>query len=538
MCPPEKLPEGSALEHGQAHEAHHRQWSRRHFMRNIGLGGGAFLLGKTPVWASAGAALDAVLGELETDRVLIWLRLKGGNDGLNMVIPVFDFGTYQSLRPNIHVPLDQTLSLNGELALPRAMQSAFDLWQEGKMKVIQNVGYASQNLSHFTSTDIWASSQPENATPVSGWMGRYLDHVYPDFLENPPQDPPAIQVGGAGSLFFRNEEEVNLGTVLNNPEQLAQIAQKGQAYDPVNVPECYYGEQLSYLRTVANTTYQYAGVINQAYEAGSNEVEYRSAFGNQLAIVARLIKGGLHTPFYVITLDGFDTHANQTQLHPVLLQTLADGVQDFFADLAAGGQEKRVLAATLSEFGRRIEQNGSQGTDHGAAAPLLLFGPALEGNGVVGDKPDLQNLDLIGNLKFSTDFRQTYATLLENWLCVSPALVNTILGEDFIRLPELGLSCSVTSNRPQPKTYGTLEHHFFYRDGQLHIRYLLPETGPVRVRLFALNGKLLATPVESVQGAGQQEARWKIPPAWPSGMFIYTIESGSYRASGKAIHAR
>jgi uncharacterized protein (DUF1501 family) len=475
---------------------------------------------------------------LETDRILIWLRVKGGNDGLNTIIPLFDFGTYQGLRPNIHIPLDQTLSLNGELAIPRVMQSAFDLWQEGKMKVVQNVGYAPQNLSHFTSTDIWASSQPENATPVSGWMGRYLSDIYPGFLESPPENPPAIQVGGAGSLFFRNEEEVNLGTVLNNPEQLAQIAQKGQAYDPVNVPECYYGEQLSYLRTVANTTYQYAGVINEAYEAGSNQVEYRSAFGGQLAIVARLIKGGLNTPFYVITLDGFDTHAGQPQIHPLLLQTLADAAQDFFADLAAGGQEKRVLAATLSEFGRRIEQNGSMGTDHGAAAPLLLFGPSLEGNGIVGDNPDLQDLDLIGNLKFNTDFRQVYATLLESWLCVNPGLVNSILGEDFNRLPELGLSCTVTSNRPEPRLYGQLEHSFFYRDAQLHIRYNLPESGPVRVRLFALNGKLLATPVERVQGAGQQEVSWQIPAAWPSGMFIYTIESGSYRASGKAIHAR
>lgn len=535
MCQHDQLPHGSALQHGEAHENHHKRWSRRHFIRNMGLGSGALLFGKVPIWASAGAALDSALGELQTDRILIWLRLKGGNDGLNMVIPIFDFGTYQSVRPNIHIPQNQTLDLNGEIAIPQVMQSAYDLWEKGQMKVVQNVGYATQNLSHFTSTDIWGSAQTDNNELVSGWMGRYLDGIYPGFIENPPEDPPAIQVGGAGSLFFRNEEEVNLGTVLNNPEQLAQIAQNGQAYDPIDVPDCYYGEQLSYLRTVANTTYQYAGVINKAYESGSNQVEYRSAFGSQLAIVARLIKGGLNTPFYIITLDGFDTHASQQQLHPLLLQTLAEAVQDFFADLTAGGQEQRVLAATFSEFGRRIEQNGSMGTDHGAAAPLMLFGPELAGNGVVGDNPDLDDLDPVGNLKFSTDFRQVYATLLENWLCVDPTTVNNVLGDNFTRIPELGISCSITSSRPEPRYFAELTHSYFYQDGQLVIQYDLPESLPVRVRLFAVNGKQLAMPLNNMQMAGKQQLSWNIPLGWPTGLFIYTIEAGPYRASGKAI---
>jgi len=533
------LPKGSALEHGQAHEAQHQRWSRRQFLRQLGLGGtGACLLGSIPVWASAGPALDSILGDLPTDRILIWLRLKGGNDGLNMVIPVFDYGTYQGLRPAIHVPLEETLPLDDTMSLPQVMNSAYDLWQQGQMKVVQNVGYAEQNLSHFTSTDIWASARDEDPDPVSGWMGRYLDGLYPDFIENPPDHPPALQVGGAGSLFFRNEAEVNLGTVLNNPEQLARIAEEGQAYDPGDVPECYYGEQLSYLRTVANTPFQYAGVIHEAYETGTNAAEYDSAFGNQLAIVARLIKGGLNTPFYIVTLDGFDTHAGQGDIHPYLLKTLSDAVKAFFEDLEAAGQDKRVLAATLSEFGRRIEQNGSLGTDHGAAAPLLLFGPGLEENGTVGDPPDLTDLDAVGNLKFRTDFRQVYATLLENWLCVEASVVNEVLGEDFLRLPELGLSCSVTSTRPGPIRYEELSHWSFVRDGQLVIRYVLPEPMLVRARLYTAQGQLLSSPAESRQGAGTRELTWPIPLGWPVGVVVYTLEAGPYRASGKALTSR
>ncbi len=539
MCQQDTLPKGSTLEHGEAHANHHQKWSRRQFIRNLGLSGsGAILLGKIPVWASAGIALDTALNDLPTDRILIWLRLKGGNDGLNMIIPVFDFGTYQALRPNIHIPLEETIALNDALAIPQSMNAAFQLWEEGQMKVIQNVGYADQNLSHFTSTDIWASSQPDNPTPSSGWMGRYLDTLYPDFLSSPPENPPALQIGGTGALFFRNEGDVNLGTVLSNPEQLARIAQDGQVYDPINVPECYYGAQLSYLRTVANTTYQYAEVINEAYESGSNEVEYNPGFGEQLAMVARLIKGGLKTPFYMVTLDGFDTHAGQGNIHPYLLQTLSDAVNHFFDDLKAGGQEKRVLAATMSEFGRRIEQNGSQGTDHGAAAPLLLFGPALEENGIVGDNPDLTDLDIVGNLKFSTDFRQIHATLLENWLCVESNRVDSVLGDSFTRLPELGLACSVTSTGPSPKYFEPLAHDNYFQNGQWIIEYDLPETLPVRITLFAINGKQLAQPVNGVFPAGSQQMRWTVPLGWPTGLFIYQIEAGKYRASGKALASR
>lgn len=534
--PHKKLPVGSAPEHGKAHSEQHEQWTRRTFLRNLGLAGGAtFLLSKIPVQALASSPLEAALSQAEGDRVLVFIRLKGGNDGLNTIIPVFDYGTYQNRRPNLHIPLNQTLALDSAFALPQVMSGAHQLWQSGQMKVAHNVGYPEQNLSHFRSTDIWASASDADEEWNSGWLGRFLSNEYPDFLVDPPAHPPAVQVGGTGTLFFTNEEEQDLAMIVNNPDQLYQIAQNGQLYDPGDVPVCYYGEQLSYLRTVANTTYQYAGVINQAYEQGANAAQYDSRLGEQLAVIARLIKGGLKTRIYMVTLDGFDTHANQPDMHPYLLETLSSAVKHFYEDLSDGGWDQRVLSATISEFGRRIEQNGSQGTDHGAAAPMLFFGPALNGEGFIGNSPDLTDVDEVGNLKFGTDFRQMYATLLEYWLCVDAQTVDGVLGDTFERVPELGIDCLVTSISEPGPVYASLAHRAFVSDSRLTIRYQLPEALKVRVRVFTPAGQELATLIDDYQWPGEHDAVYQPPLGWPKGVFIYTIEAGRYRASGKVV---
>jgi len=534
-----KLPQGSALEHGPAHSEQHEQWTRRTFLRNLGLAGGAtFLLSKIPVQALASSPLEAALSQAETDRILVFVRLKGGNDGLNTIIPLFDYGTYQSRRPNLHIPLDQTLQLDEAFALPQVMSDAHQMWQSGQMKVAHNVGYPEQNLSHFRSTDIWASASDSEEVLNSGWLGRFFGNEYPDFLIDPPAHPPAIQVGGTGTLFFTNEEEVDMAMIINNPEQLYQIAQNGQLYDPADVPVCYYGEQLGYVRTVANNTYQYAGVINQAYEQGSNAAEYDSRLGEQLAVIARLIKGGLNTRIYMVTLDGFDTHANQPDMHPYLLETLSEAMKDFYEDLSEGGWDQYVLSATISEFGRRIEQNGSQGTDHGAAAPMLFFGPALNGQGFIGPGPDLSDVDEVGNLKFSTDFRQMYATLLEYWLCIDPDTVDGVLGDTFERVPELGIECITTSTSSPSPAYASFAHRAFISEGRLTIRYQLPDALQVRVRVFTPAGQELATLLNTYQWPGEHDAVYTPPLGWPMGVVIYTIEAGPYRVSGKAVMSR
>ncbi|MCO6489536.1 MAG: DUF1501 domain-containing protein [Phaeodactylibacter sp.] len=529
---------GSALEHGQAHEQDHQMWSRRMFIRNLGLAGSmSLLLGKTPITAMGSSPLSWALANANTDRILVLIRLKGGNDGLNMIIPLYDYGTYQAVRPTIRVPQADITSLSDEFGIPNWMGDILPLWQDGQMKVVNSVGYPDQNLSHFRSSDIWASASGANETVESGWLGRFLEGQFPDYLTNPPDVPPAIQIGGAGNLVFSNSDMINMGVVVDDPDTLYEIAQNGELYDTSILPDCYYGEQVGYMRTVANSIFRYAEAISNAYNASTNAADYDNGFARQLAIVARLIKGGLGTKLYMVTLDGFDTHANQNNIHPGLLNTLSKGVKAFYDDLAAGGVADKVLGMTFSEFGRRIEQNASGGCDHGAAAPLLLFGEGLNGNGFVGQNPDLQNLDPVGNLQYGTDFRQIYATVLENWLCIEPETVNGVLGQPFERLPQLGLSCAAVPVYEPPAMQ--MKYWLSYEGGQVGIHYVLPAGMRVKVQVFNLAGQPVATLFDGYQAAGQHRHVFRTDSArLAAGYYVCSIQAGRQVFSKKMVYAR
>ena len=183
-------------------------------------------------------------------------------------------------------------------------------------------------------------------------------------------------------------------------------------------------------------------MLSEVYANSSNAVAYSGNLGAQLATVARLIKGGLQTKLYLVSLDGFDTHANQINEHPLLLMEVANAIQNFYQDLGISGRAQDVLCMTFSEFGRRMEENGSEGTDHGAAAPMLLFGEGLNGSGFIGLPPSLTDVDVVGNLRYYIDFRQVYASVMEQWLCVNPRTINNILGQVHERL-NTGISCDV-----------------------------------------------------------------------------------------------
>lgn len=528
-------PHGSALEHGEAHERHH-SLSRRMFLRNLGIAGSAsMLLGNTPITAMANSPLSWGLTNAQGNRVLVLIRFKGGNDGLNTIIPLFDYGTYQAARPNIHIPQSQITNLNADFGLSQAMADMMPLWQNGKMKVVNSVGYPDQNLSHFRSTDIWASASDADVMDESGWLGRFLGEQYPDFITNPPEIPPAIQIGGSGNIVFENSDLVNMSMQVGDPETLAEIAETGQLYDPVNVPDCYYGEQVSYMRTVTNNTFRYADVISQAYNGASNAVDYENGFAQQLAIVARLIKGGLDTKLYMVTLDGFDTHAGQNNRHPYLMESLSKAVKAFYDDLATVSRDQDVLSMTFSEFGRRIEQNASEGTDHGAASCMMLFGPGLAGSGILGDYPDMGDVDQDGNLKFGTDFRQLYATVLENWLCVDPDTVDGVMGRYFERLPNLGISCAPTPVFEAPVV--KLRHWASY-DGrsQVGINYVLNRSAKVTVRIFNMLGQPVEVLYRGYQPAGQHQHTFRTASSKvASGYYVYSIEVHGQRFSRKIV---
>ncbi len=517
------------------HDQEHSRWSRRTFLRNLGITGGAgFMLSQLPVTAYGSSPLAFALTSGHTDRILVMVRLKGGNDGLNTVVPVFDYSRYRALRPSIALPENQLVRISPELGLHPSLSPLSAMWQDGSMKLLNNVGYPEQNLSHFRSADIWASASDEDVVLDTGFMGRFFQDQYPDFIISPPAIPPAVQIGGLGNLAFIGDENINYAVSMASPEQLEYIARAGSLHDTENLPDCLYGTQLGYIRTIANNTFHYASTISQAYGRGANTVSYSGSLGQQLSIVARLIKGNLGTRLYMVTLDGFDTHAGQLDDHARLMKGLADNMSAFYDDLSADGQDGQVLSFTFSEFGRRPQQNASQGTDHGAAAPMFMFGPALNGNGISGSLPDLHDLDENGNLRHRVDFRSIYATLLDYWLCIDPALVDLVMGSAFTRI-NLGFSCTSTSLY-EASYMPVLRHEVRHeRDGLPYLYIQPPGPGRCRVALFNAMGQPLAVLSDEYRLA--EPFLLPVPGSYTTipGYYFYRIEYGNRVYSGKVL---
>lgn len=530
---------GTKLSDGESHNHSHQVWSRRSFLQALGLTGGAsMMLGKFPVFASSKTSLTKAISQLENDRVLVLIRLKGGNDGLNTIVPLYDYDTYANNRTTIKIEEADVLNLSDEFGVPNYMNSIEALWEEGQMKVVHGVGYPDQNLSHFRSSDIWASASDSDVVNHSGWLGRHFEDLYPDFIVDPPESPPAIQIGSVGNLMFDGDEGTGYSFSVANPEQLYQVAQNGWLHDVENLPDCYYGEQVGFLRAIANTTFLYANVINDAFLSGSNSVEYDDTeLGNQLSLVARLIKGGLGTKVYLVTLNGFDTHANQIELHQSLMTDLANTVSNFYEDITEGGLEQNVLTMTFSEFGRRVEQNASDGTDHGSSAPVLLFGPALNGSAFVGEHPSLSDLDNSGNMQHSTDFRQVYASILENWLCIEADIVDELLLDVYYERLSLGLDCIGVG--VDEFAMEKLQHQARYLpNGEINIVYTLPKAMSVNIKIYNLMGQVIATIVNERQLSGEHSVPVKQHTGRLSvGQYIYRIVANDKAYSQKFIVA-
>ena len=529
---------GASLINKEAHHKDHKSWSRRTFLKGLGITGGAsmFLKG-TPVSALGSSPFGYLLNNSPSDRILVMVRLKGGNDGLNTVIPLYDYSEYANNRPQIRIPESEALNISNELALNPRMENLMPMWENGLMKVVNGVGYTNQNLSHFRSTDIWNSASDSEDIDESGWLGRFLENEYPDFFTNPPEKPPAVQIGVVGSILFNGMEgdASNYALSVTDPQELFEIAQSGSLYDVENLPPCYYGEQLGYVRTVVNQTFRYAEPIKEAYDNANNEANYMngSALGRQLALVARLIKGGLGSKFYVVSLDGFDTHANQDNNHGNLLEEIATNMNAFYEDLSYGEWDKLVLSSTFSEFGRRLNQNASGGTDHGTAAPVMLFGPGLNGNGVVGDAPDLSDLDNNGNIKHSIDFRQIYTTILEKWLCIDPSLIENIMGDSFNEI-DLGLECEGSVSVPKLPGYDISHAARYGNGGKVYIKYEIPRTMYMKLEIFNILGQPVQTLFKGRQSAGEYQFEFSAGTYLAPSRYVYRIEANG-QAYSKVI---
>ncbi len=362
------------------------------------------------------------------NRLLVLINLQGGNDGLNCVVP-HGLADYYRMRPTLGIPRNDVLHINEQIGFNPAMRSLKGMYDSGSLAVIQGVGYPGPDHSHFRSTEIWQTAAP-GRYERTGWLGRYLDsaklpkdnlfngvavaQVLPEVMVANTVDVPAVaQINGYGLISDRNSAARNAfrrvladdrvpfaSPYLAHVAEIEDHAQKGSE----ELPKLIAGYKTS-----------------AAYPA--------TPLGRSLSLAAQIAGSNIGTRVIYVQHGSFDTHINQKGTQDRLLGEFSDALKAFYDDLAAHGNDKRVLTMTFSEFGRRIGENASRGTDHGEASPLFLAGGGVKG-GVYGSYPELTNSN-DGNLRYSTDFRSVYATVLERWLG-KPS--NAILGGEFAQL--------------------------------------------------------------------------------------------------------
>ncbi|HET6947502.1 MAG TPA: DUF1501 domain-containing protein [bacterium] len=365
------------------------------------------------------------------DRILVVVQMGGGNDGLNTVIP-FSNDVYYRARPNLAVPQKEVIRLTDELGLHPGLTTLKGLYDQGAMAIVQGVGYPNPSRSHFKSMEIWHTADPEGRVVRYGWIGRYFDS------KCPVCEQPTVGVNVGPSMPLAMQAETGMGVSLENPETFQWMAafdgigakEEQELFGLLNAPAPNEPGTIDFLRHTAMNAYVSSDQVRGAVRAYKGGIEYpNTGFAGSLRLIAQMIAGKLSTKVYYAHMTGFDTHAAQRGMHENLLEQLAGGVTAFYRDLEAQGNAGRVLILVFSEFGRRVLENGSGGTDHGTAAPMFVFGKGLRG-GLYGQQPSLTDLT-DGDLKHAIDFRSVYATVLDRWLGADP---QKILGHNFERV--------------------------------------------------------------------------------------------------------
>lgn len=419
---------------------------RRNFLRSLPVLTLPSIIPGMSMHAYASRSLLNMLPVIETDKVLVMIQFAGGCDGLNVVFPRDQYTNLANARSNIIIPESSILGLDGNAVtgLHPKLAEIRNMYNEGNVSIVQSVAYANQNFSHFRSSDIWMSGSDSNEVLSTGWGGRYLEQEYPGAPNGYPNaempDPLAIQIGNSVSQVFWGNDGV-LGYSLENTNSFYNLVNGVQD----SAPDSYYGDELTYIRQVALTANAYATSIQNA----SNNVTQQysgypssNSLADHLKIVARLIKGGLKTRLYLVTLNGFDTHSNQSNTGdptngamPNILEKFSKAVYAFHEDLKFLQVDGRVLGMTFSEFGRRVRSNASVGTDHGIASPLFLFGTNVNG-GVVGNNPVIPTVtDTNTNVPMQFDYRQVYSTVLKDWFCAPASEINGVFDDTWLTLP-------------------------------------------------------------------------------------------------------
>ena len=407
--------------------------TRREFIRRSAGGGLGFLAfsGVAPSFLTRSA--QAQTPGPERDRtILVVIQLAGGNDGLNTVVPYSD-DNYYKLRPRLALS-DGLHHLDDHVAFHPACQPLHQLFDEGQLSIIQNVGYPNPNRSHFRSTEIWETGSDSEAVRHEGWLGRFFDNTCTGSPEKDggSTDPAGVHVSDMIPQSFLSKKPHSLFGMKPRGRIDGRSDPTDLAYEKLLRAD-HGSETASYLSHTMMNTLVTERRVEKIISGYKPMTEYpRSRLARSLQRVAALIHAGIETRVYYVSQGGYDTHANQLANHARLLGELSGAMQAFQKDLTAHRKDDQVLTMTFSEFGRRPSENGSLGTDHGTAAPLFVMGTPTRG-GMLGTAPDL-NVGQNKDLKYSTDFRSIYGTVLDRWL---EADASKILGRPFNSVPFL-----------------------------------------------------------------------------------------------------
>ncbi len=527
------------------------------------------MLNSIPISVMAkGSHLARLASTSANDKVLILIQMHGGNDGLNTIIPVDQYAEYYNLRPNIAIPdngprkyihLDSSLPIENQVGIHPDMESIKELYDRARVSIVQGISYENANGSHFRSRDVMFMGGSFDDYFDSGWMGRYLDHEFPGYPEAYPSpsmpDPLAIEFGSNISLAFHRPIGIPTAVSIPANENFFDLEQSISGLPPDSIDDTHYGDELRYILDMEEKTFQYGDRLRSVYQAGGNaSVEYpttypfnappgrqTSSFYQQLKIIAQLLAGGCKTKIFLTKIGGFDTHADQvTQFdstmgnHAALLYFISTAVQAFQKDLQARGLEEQVLTMTLTEFGRRAASNGSFGTDHGNAAPMLIFGKNVN-PGVIGSAPDLTNLNY-GNLTMQYDYRQVYASVVKDWFEADDSAIQASRFGDWIdnRLPIIGNGITATKE-------SFIKDRFHLKNCYPNpvkdfttISFMINRESDVLLRIIDIKGREVKRIDAVVKHAGEQSIRVDLTGLKP-GTYIYEINSGTFKESKKLI---
>jgi uncharacterized protein (DUF1501 family) len=520
--------------------------NRRDFIKASGIGTAAFAINGLPInaFADATGRMHKLRGH--SDKIFVFVLLNGGCDGLNTVLNLDRYTELTNARANVLIPQNQALGLNGagNTALHPAMTKIRDMYNNGLINIVQGVGYPNFNYSHFRATDIYNSASDANTYIDTGWIGRYLSTVFPGAPYDYPNadflDPLAVQIGSNITTAL-SAPGGQIGFALSDINSFYQIA--NGAVDPA--PNTPAGHELTYIRYISLQTQSYTQSVQNAATLGTNNVTYpaNNKLAEKFKIVAKLISGGLKTPFYVVDLNGFDTHSDQVDManhatgnHADLLAELSDAIEIFYQDLKIQGKEDKVAGCTITEFGRRIKSNASKGTDHGSGTPMIVFGKNVI-SGINGSSPVLPtNATVNDQVPMQFDFRQIYSSILQDWFELDKTKTDTILGASFTTLPIF---------KKAPTDIGTIDN-IVKTFGNLNI---VPNPvadhasinftsagGAAQIKLYTEVGQLVNIIYQNEIQAGPQSINFERGNL-RSGTYYIQIHVGNANITGKLIVA-